>query len=82
MHEPLFQNVLFAGISTSRSFIKYFTNSGINKVRDLMEPSLKRWLPAGSISKKIGLHSMRVVGEHEDSNPDFSTFKYWVEWGK
>ena len=28
-----------------------------------MEPSLKRWLPAGSISKKIGLHSMRVVGE-------------------
>ena len=28
-----------------------------------MEPSLKRWLPADSISKKIGLHSMRVVGE-------------------
>ena len=32
VHEPLFQNLLFAGISTSRSFIKYFTNSGINKV--------------------------------------------------
>ena len=53
VHEPLFQNLLFAGISTSRSFIEYFTNSGINKVRDLMEPSLKRWLPAGSVSKKM-----------------------------
>ena len=53
VHEPLFQNSIFAGISTSRSFIEYFTNSRINRAQDLMEPSLKQWLPSGSVSKKM-----------------------------